>query len=403
MRYRTNALINEDVTLRYRFNKNSAAYDIYQWVKVEIYNVDPRDNPGAVPIQTILPADITRESVGLYSYVMTAVATSGVYWDKQYYYPDPSVGELTDVETVLVNELTPPSPTPPCLTKTGYCFDNYTVPVDQWGVVLTPDDMRHQWLFGIDLVATNGNEVQDVQLAFAVDAATRAMERYLGIDIYRKIYKTNPADSLVQAKKWRNGVDYTDEEEVYPFRPEAWKNYGFIQLRHFPVIRVTRCDLYSITHSKLFDGIANKWMRIEKEAGQVYLFPTNFSYPYGPPGLASMGGGWLWLQQTNSQYPGGFEIDYETGYKSSDWVPQDLREIIGKVAAIHLLNWVGDGLLAGFSSSSVGIDGLSEAFSSTQSATSAYFGARILQYVNELKKDLPAIRFKFSNIPVAFI
>ena len=74
-----------------------------------------------------------------------------------------------------------------------------------------------------------------------------------------------------------------------------------------------------------------------------------------------------------------------------------------KWASIKALASVGDGLLAGFSSSSISLDGLSESFSSTQSATSAYFGARIKQYQDEIKEWLKTNRYKFSNIPLGFI
>lgn len=403
MRTRFNAIVGDTVELKYLFTRNGAPYDIHQWTKVEIYDVDPRDFPSAVPLQTVLPAGIERVSTGLYRYVMSAVSSAKEYYDKQYYVAQPNTAEMTDVEQVPVYSATPPTPPPACLTKVGYTFQNYVVPTGEWGVVATPDDMRHTMLFGIDLFATNGVEVQDTQLAFAVDAATRELERYLGIDIRKRVYRTNPDPNLTSAPKWRPGLDYTNEEDVYPFRPDAWKNYGFIQLRHYPVQSLERMVLYTVTHTVLFNVLEQRWARLEKEAGQVFVFPSQYSFPYGPPGLASMGGGWLWLQGSDRQYPGGFEIDYTTGYKNSDWVPDDVRQVVMTMAAIFLLNWVGDGLMAGFSSSSIGIDGLSEAFSSTQSATSALFGARILEYRNQLKKQLPEIKWKFTNIPISFI
>jgi hypothetical protein len=91
-----------------------------------------------------------------------------------------------------------------------------------------------------------------------------------------------------------------------------------------------------------------------------------------------------------------YAIDYDVGYETSDDIPMDLREAIGKNAAISLLNIIGDGLLSGFSSSSLSLDGMSESFSSTQSATSAYFGARIKVYEEELREYLKAARNKFG-------
>ena len=96
-------------------------------------------------------------------------------------------------------------------------------------------------------------------------------------------------------------------------------------------------------------------------------------------------------------------IDYEAGYESSDDIPDDLRQIIGKVCAISLLNIIGDGLMSGFSSSSLSMDGISESFSSTQSATSAYFGARIAVYQKEVQEYIKNNKYKFRHFPIRSI
>jgi len=59
--------------------------------------------------------------------------------------------------------------------------------------------------------------------------------------------------------------------------------------------------------------------------------------------------------------------------------------------------------MAGFSSSSLSMDGMSESFSSTQSATSAYFGARIQQYHKELDPFIEDTRRKFGHIALGSI
>ena len=93
-------------------------------------------------------------------------------------------------------------------------------------------------------------------------------------------------------------------------------------------------------------------------------------------------------------------IDYDAGFETSDDIPQDLREIIAKQAAVSLLNIIGDGLMSGFSSSSLSMDGLSESFSSTQSATSAYFGARIKEYKDDISSYIKQNKYKFANMPI---
>jgi len=52
--------------------------------------------------------------------------------------------------------------------------------------------------------------------------------------------------------------------------------------------------------------------------------------------------------------------------------------------------------MAGFSSSSLSMDGVSESFSSTQSATSAMYGARIMEYRKEMEDYINQNKFKFG-------
>jgi hypothetical protein len=122
--------------------------------------------------------------------------------------------------------------------KIGYSFGNYSAPPNEWGEVLTPDDLRYTYLFGIDAVASDVNESEftDEQFRFFIESAMGDFERWLSMDIRKRVYKTNPDSSLTRAAKWIEGVDYTDEEDTYPFDPAEWKNYGFLQLRHYPVI-----------------------------------------------------------------------------------------------------------------------------------------------------------------------
>lgn len=281
----------------------------------------------------------------------------------------------------------------------GYTFGTYTPPDGEWGEILTADDMRNTYLWGIDEVAqdVDGSVWTDEQYQNFVEFAMAEFERYLSIDIRKRVYKCRPSSSLVKARKWRSGVDYTDEEQTYPFDRTQWRAYGMIQLRHKPVISVERCILLSVVASEVYDLYTNGWVRLEKDFGQINLFPTG-DLGYGPFNI--YGGAYQMAFKAN--HPQGYEIDYTTGFETSDFVPNDLRSVIGSLATIKALASIGDGLLAGFSSSSVSIDGLSESFSSTQSATSAYFGARIKELTDEIQEWLRRNRLKY-DIPISFV
>lgn len=287
--------------------------------------------------------------------------------------------------------------------KTGYTFGNYSPPPGEWGKIYTADDMRYTMMFGIDSIGSDiaQSEFTDEQFDQIVLEALGEFEGYLGMDIRRKMYRTfhsEPTNGHTRSRLWREGVDYTDEDEPYDFDPQEWSQYGFVQLRHWPVIRVYRAVWLSPVQGKIIDMVEQKWLRVEKQFGQIRMFPTQ-GVTYGPFSVY----GQFWTGMGARRYPGAFEFDYETGYENSDFVPEGLRSTVAKYATIKALAAIGDGILAGFSSQSVSLDGLSESFSSTQSATSAYFGARIKQYSDEIKEWLIRNRYKYSPVGISFV
>lgn len=284
--------------------------------------------------------------------------------------------------------------------KIGYTFDNYTPPPGEWGKLYTADDMRYTMLFGIDTVAADiaRSEWQDEQFDQQVLEALVDFEKTLTIDIRKRVYKTNPAASLNRSRLWREGVDYTDEDDEYAYDYIQWSNMGFLQLRHNPIISVERAIWKNLVNGQIMDLIDNDWLRINKKMGQLSFYPKS-GFTYGPFSVY----GPIWTSAAGGRYPQGFEIDYTCGCKNSDFVDEGLRGIIGMYATIKALGVIGDGLLAGFSSQSISLDGLSESFSSTQSATSAYFGARIKSYSDQITDWLKRNRYKYSPIPISFV
>lgn len=287
--------------------------------------------------------------------------------------------------------------------KIGYTFGNYAPAPGEWGKIYTADDARYTMLFGIDCIGSDiaKSEFTDEQFDQLILEALGDFESFLTTDIRRKKYMTFEGQSnagLTRARLWREGVDYTDEDSSYDFDPQQWSEFGFIQLRHWPLISVERAVWLSPVKGEIMNMVENDWLRLHKQFAQIRMFPKG-GFTYGPYSVY----GPLWTGMGAKRYPGAFEFDYTTGYESSDFVPEGLRSAIKKYATIKILAVVGDGLLAGFSSQSISLDGLSESFSSTQSATSAYFGARIKQYRDEIKEWLTQNRYKFAPIPISFV
>ena len=279
----------------------------------------------------------------------------------------------------------------------GYTFKNYSAPKGSWGTPVTPDDLRYTYLWGTDFKATNGQYFTDEQTQYFIDAAITELERELNICIRKRVIKCEPEKrGLVRTTPTALG-DYDEEEPPYKYRQEEIVSRGRITTRQRPVIKVTKCDLINASQNP-FDLLPS--VCVEKKKGVINFMtrPYRMSDTYNNVSKVLYSYG----EQTLRNYLF-YAVDYEAGYESSDDIPDDLRQIIGKVCAISLLNIIGDGLMSGFSSSSLSMDGISESFSSTQSATSAYFGARIAVYQKEVQEYIKNNKYKFRHFPIRCI
>ena len=270
----------------------------------------------------------------------------------------------------------------------GWTFENYIVPVDQFGEILTSDDMQYSYLWGIGLTAGDGSVWTDVQSRTFVNWSVYQLEKKLNIDIFpRQYYTDDEENTAIEESK------FVIKEFAYPNRR---KRKFLIVSRHRPVQEITRFDFFSPVDAKVLNLLP--WMRLDKRNGNIWYYPKQGALQ------TFIGYGWPWnriLEAMN--YPDAFHITMKTGFKDAELIPEDLRDIIGKISALKLLNVIGDGLLAGFSSSSISLDGISESFSSTQSATNAYFGARIGVYQKEIDAYIAENRNKYGNFRIGSI
>jgi hypothetical protein len=274
----------------------------------------------------------------------------------------------------------------------GYTFENYEIPEGTWGEIQTADDLRYTWLWGVDFRASNGQPYTDEQIRFFIKSAVALIERELKITIKKTRIICEP-----DRRGLRQGADYDTEESYYTYKRERVQRNGMIKTRQRPVRSVSRLDLLS--RNEKVTSLLNAYT-LDKDKGLIKFFnrPPKISdslravetaiYPYGAE-----------VRDNNFFYA----IDYVAGYENSDQVPADLRDVIGKVAAVSLLNNIGRGLMSGFSSSSLSLDSVSESFSSTQSATSAYYGADIKQYESEIKDYIAANKMKFGHITMGVL
>lgn len=274
------------------------------------------------------------------------------------------------------------------MIRVGYFFGNFQSDT----IILTPDDIRYTIFWGQDLVASNEDEFTDEQIRYRIKLATADWEKWLRFDITKKILKCDPDSSLIK------GVQYDEEVDPFPFKAMEWMNRGFVSLRRCPVISIEQALLLSPTGEAVQD--ITTWARLEKKIGIVYFWPKMDSVFESQGVLAhNLLGAW---GRGLDDYPEGFKIDFTVGHSSMAHIPEELRGIVAKWAGVYLLDEIGDGILSGFSAASNSIDGLSQSFSSTQSATSAYYGARIKSYIDEMKMFWDRNRMAY-NVPMSCI
>lgn len=239
--------------------------------------------------------------------------------------------------------------------------------------VLTVDELKDYYLFGVDLTRDDSEPFSDAMFRHYIKEAVAWLESHLGIPITPHRYV----------------------EEKHDFIREDYSKWMWLQLEWFPLISVEEVKLVLPGEQvvKVFDPT---WLHPQKESGQLQLMP-----PGGSVGTILLGasGAWLPFMFTHARtIPDAFRVTYTAGFEAGQ-VPENLRAMIGKKAAMGPLNIAGDLISgAGIAAQSLSIDGLSQSISTTSSATNAGYGARILQYWKDIKEDLPQLKRYYRGL-----
>jgi len=244
------------------------------------------------------------------------------------------------------------------------------------GLILSPFELLELYFYGIKIESEDGTEISNQVLATYIEGAQREIEKYLNIKLVPQII-----------------------EEDKDFYREDFRTFNYLRTT-YPVVKPISlfgffADIKQIeyppewlTFRKTSDGeLFLRHLYVIPGAQQAEVFPVIFSgitphlYFLGQPSLPSY-----------------WKIRYKTGF---DTVPIDLLDIIGKLAAIKLFHILGDIILgAGIASTSLGIDALSQSISTTSSATNSGYGARILGYVEDIKRSLPRLKNFYKGFTV---
>jgi hypothetical protein len=240
--------------------------------------------------------------------------------------------------------------------------------------VISVDELKNNYFFGLDMTDDNGQEFDDSLYEFYIKSAVSLAEVYLDVPIRIQKFVAS------------------DPERLDLFRQDYYK-YIALQLDHFPVLSVEGIQLVLPVEQTVIN-FDPSWINVDKFSGQIHIIPGQ-----GQAGVVALGvaGTWLPLVHRGTDFiPHVFRVEYTAGF---DDVPFALKEFVGKIAAIGPLSLAGDLILgAGIGAQQLSMDGLSQSISSTASATSAGYGARIRQYTQQIKEDRKILRQYYKGV-----
>lgn len=237
----------------------------------------------------------------------------------------------------------------------------------QNNLIISVQELKDVYLFGLDLTDDAGNPYPDIMFEWSINFAIDWIEKQLDIKVRPTVI--------------------TDER--YDYYRADYVNWVTLQLRNSPILSVESVKVIWPSGQEIIEFNV-EWVKSRLDAGQINIIPAAGTLSQV---VFTAGGSFLPLLASGRDWiPDLFSIDYTAGFAEGE-LDMVLRELIGKKASYGPLNVAGDLLGgAGIASQSIGIDGLSQSFSTTSSATNAGYGARLLQYTNEIKEQLPTLK-----------
>lgn len=227
------------------------------------------------------------------------------------------------------------------------------------------------YLFGIPLEDMYGNKMGEGLLDHYIKAAIEYTQRTLQVVI-------SPT---------------TITQEVHDYYATDLSNWGYLQLHKRPIISIEELSMYYGTR-KMFD-VPNDWIRTYSIPGQLELFPVSGSS--GSLLITAAGGAALpFIAGMGYNAPGMWRISYTAGMRD---VPEDVVEYIMKRASVGILQVWGDLIIgAGIANQTISIDGLSQSIGTTQSPEFSGAGARIKNYMDDMKELEKRLRDTYLGI-----
>lgn len=251
------------------------------------------------------------------------------------------------------------------------------------GLILNDREVLTLYFYGIPIVNDQGTGLSSTTIETYIRRAQQELEKILTIKIVKQVIAEK--SDYYRREYQGTGFVKTKFTVTTPFELKGF--FGDQQQLEYPVewLTANTVDGQGVNRQMLVVPNSN----VNSIAINNALFAGSVIPYLGLVNSTSISNYW------HSKYITGFGCDN---------LPYDLMEVIGKTASINIFNMLGDTTLgAGIASQSLSIDALSTSVSSTSSATSAGYGARIITYQKEIKESMKELRGIYKGISLASI
>lgn len=247
------------------------------------------------------------------------------------------------------------------------------------GLIFSPAELMSLYFYGINIQSNDGTSFDLETVRYYIKAAQKEIENYLQIKF----------DNFLQ------------KETLSYYSQDYLNKFPFFQTK-YPVKRAyTLIGLLGTAEQVIYP---TQWLKTHIDSDDDY--PKQFSLVPTGYGTGVTGNADVIITgilrdiglRAYGQIPEYWNVQYTTGY-DIDKLPMDLMNVVGKLASIGIFNVAGDIALgqAALANYSLSIDGLSQSIGTTNSATNAAFGARIINYTKEVVETLKRVKMKYKG------
>lgn len=244
-------------------------------------------------------------------------------------------------------------------------------------VLISPQEFFAKYSFGISPGTQDGATWDDSYIASIIRDAQRMIEDHLDTRI--------PLQCI---------------EETFDYNREDYQSWGYTPTT-FPVRKGFQMEARINDSPQII--IPSEWIVTKRNSDLIYQ--RAFTFIPNTTGATSGQGFALFVGLTphigilgSKTIPQYWHVKYATGWRPAE-TPRNILDFIGLVSAIGIYIQLGDVALgAGLSSKSISIDGLSTSLSTTQSATSSGFGARLIELRKTYKDSLDLLERMYRGI-----